>query len=143
MSESTYLSGKVRKRTLPAFPGPPGPGAPLLKRMLLPQGELAQVHDGEEAMHYIAFIALQQGTARGNHFHKVKEEFLYLLRGALILLLEDVQTKARESVPLQAGDLVVIPPGVAHTLRVTESGDAVEFSPARFDAGDIYRYSLG
>ena len=113
-----------------------------LKRLMLPQGELAQVHNGEPPIHYLAFIELREGTQRGNHFHRVKEEFVYLLSGEVRLLVEDIESKAREIVPLNTGDLVFIPVGVAHTLDVVKAGQAIEFSAARFDATDIHRYPL-
>jgi quercetin dioxygenase-like cupin family protein len=141
MSESSYLSGKVRKRDLPVFQGPPAPGTSL-KRLLLPQGELAQFHDGDPPVQYLAFIELRQGTVRGNHYHRVKEEFIYVLAGELELIIEDVSSKQRETLPMQTGDWVVVAPGVAHTLRVLKTGQAIEFSQARFDATDIHRYPL-
>jgi mannose-6-phosphate isomerase-like protein (cupin superfamily) len=142
MNEPSFLSGKVRRFTLPGCEGPAGPGAPPLKRMLLPQGELAQFHDDDEPIHYMAFIELREGTERGNHYHEVKEEFIYLIEGELLLLIEDITSKARETVPLRAGELVFITTNVAHTLRVLKAGRAVEFSRARFDPGDTCRYPI-
>jgi hypothetical protein len=50
MAETEYLAGRVVKWSLPVISGRPGPDAPTLKRLLLPQGELAQVHDSEEGI---------------------------------------------------------------------------------------------
>jgi mannose-6-phosphate isomerase-like protein (cupin superfamily) len=116
--------------------------APTVKRLLLPQGELAQFYDANEGMRYIAIIELLAGTVRGNHYHKVKEEWLYLMQGEVLLIVQDMDSKARESVPLRAGDLVVIPTDIAHALQVVTPGQAVEFSPARFDHLDIHRVQL-
>jgi mannose-6-phosphate isomerase-like protein (cupin superfamily) len=141
-SISACLSGKVCKRTLPQFEVPPGPNAPALKRLLLPQGELAQLHDGDEPIQYLAFIELRAGTVRGNHFHKFKKEYCYILQGEILLVVEDTESKSRESLQLVAGQLVTILPGVAHSLRVVKSGQAIEFSPLRFDRTDTYPYPL-
>src|SRR5207244_7219783 len=73
MTESTFLSGKVLRRSLPVVQPASGSGAPSLKRLLLPQGELAQFYDGEEPIRYLAYIELRPGVVRGNHYHKVKE----------------------------------------------------------------------
>jgi mannose-6-phosphate isomerase-like protein (cupin superfamily) len=143
MNESSFLSGQVRKQPLPSLESLAEADHASLKRLLLPQGELALFHNGDPAVHYLAFIELRQGTVRGNHYHKAKQEFIYVLGGEVLLVLEDIHSKLRQNVTLQTGDLVVIEPGVAHALRVRQSGQAIEFSPARFDAADIYRYPLG
>ena len=142
MAESKFLSGKVRKHSLPEFELPVAADAPTVKRLLLPQGELAQFYDADDGMRYLAFIELRAGTVRGNHYHKVKEEWLYVMRGEVVLTVQDMDSKARESVPLMAGDLVVIPTGIAHVLQVVSPGQAVEFSTARFDPLDIHRVQL-
>ncbi len=117
--------------------------APTVKLLKLPQGDLAQFFNGEPAMHYIAAIALRPGSLRGNHYHLAKEEWVYLIRGVVELVVEDIRTKERASVELQAGDLAIIHTGIAHALRPSQDGEAIEFSPAPFDAGDIHRYPLG
>jgi mannose-6-phosphate isomerase-like protein (cupin superfamily) len=142
MQETTYLNGLVRKWVLQVFEAAPGADAPVVKRLLLPQGELAQFYDSELPIHYIAFIELREGLPRGNHFHKVKEEFICLLRGEVQLDVKDLASERREIVFLRAGDVVWIATGVAHALRVIKAGQAVEFSSARFDLGDIHRYLL-
>ena len=142
MAETKYLSGKVVKWSLPVISGRPGPDAPVLKRLMLAQGELAQIHDADEGVHYMAVIEARAGCVRGNHYHKVKRERIYVLRGELLVVVEDVQTKERASVPVQTGDLVLIPTGIAHALQTVQAGEAIEFGQARFDAADIYPYPL-
>lgn len=142
MAEQSFLSGKVRKYTLPILK-PPLPPDPLpLKRLLLPQGELAQFHDSDQPIHYLAFIELREGTIRGNHYHKLKQESVYILRGGVLLTVAELDSTQYMLVHLHTGDLVVIGPEVAHALTVQKSGLAVEFSPSRFDAADIYRFPL-
>jgi mannose-6-phosphate isomerase-like protein (cupin superfamily) len=141
-NQRSYLSGKVRKVTLPVFNAPPGDGAPALKRLLLPQGELAQFHDGASPVYYLAFVELRDGTLRGNHWHNRKQESIYVLDGEFDLTVEDTQSKVRDNLLVQTGDLVAISPGVAHVLRITKPGHAVEFSTEQFDPADIHRYPL-
>ena len=140
--DSSWLNGRVEKFTLPIYESPPGQGGPVLKRLLLPQGELAQIHDDTQPIHYLAFVELRADTVRGNHFHHRKEEFIYVFGGRFILALEDPQTLAYANVPMQTGDLVRIAAGVAHTLRVSQSGQAIEYSPIRFDPADVHRYII-
>src|SRR5271154_6064157 len=140
--ESSFLGGKVIKKSLPQIRGPSGADAPLLKRLELPQGELAQFHDSDQAIRYMAMIELIPGKPRGNHYHKVKEELVYIIEGAAELVVQDIDNQAHESTTLEAGDLAVIQTGVAHVLRPIKKLRAIEFSPARFDLADIQRFTL-
>ncbi|HWW01442.1 MAG TPA: cupin domain-containing protein [Candidatus Acidoferrum sp.] len=142
MSTSSFLSGKAFKSSLPFVSLPPPADAPRLKRLALAQGELAQFHDGEEAIHYIACIELRAGGVRGNHYHKIKKEWTYVIAGKLLLILEDIATHERVSSTMEPGDLAFIAPGIAHALRTIEPGAAVEFSQAQFNAEDIYPFRL-
>ena len=142
MVEIALLGGKVTKRALPLVQPPSTADSPTLKRLMLPQGELAQFYDGEEGIRYIAQIELQAGSVRGNHYHKVKHEWVYMMSGEVTLIVEDLESKARETALLVPGDLAFIQTGVAHALQVIKSGQAIEFSTARFDPADIYRHKL-
>ena len=142
MNKLTLLAGKVTKRTLPVVQPPSPPDSPTLKRLTLPQGELAQFYDGDEGIRYIAQIELQAGSVRGNHYHKAKQEWVYMMSGEVTLIVEDLESKTRESVQLNAGDLAFIQTGIVHALQVTKSGQAIEFSTCRFDPNDIYRHKL-
>jgi quercetin dioxygenase-like cupin family protein len=139
---SVFLRGKVRVFSLPVIKGPPRGTAPRLKRLKLPQGELAQVHDGEPGIQYVALIVFRPRKTRGNHFHKFKVEYVYVIRGQVKLVVEEVTSKARATVKLRQGDQVVISTGVAHALRPLTAGQALEFSPAPFDQADSYAYPL-
>jgi mannose-6-phosphate isomerase-like protein (cupin superfamily) len=142
MKAEAFAGGKVQKWSLPAIQGSPPAAAPGLKRLLLPQGELAQFYDGEQGIRYIAFAELRRDCVRGNHYHNVKEEFVYIISGETLLVVEDIESKARASTTLQAGDLVFISTRIAHALRPIHSGQAIEFSNARFDAQDVHRFPL-
>ena len=142
MQKTTFLGGRVVKQSLPTVPGPAGPNAPARKRLLLPQGELAQLYDGDPGLRYLAALELRAGEVRGNHYHEVKEEYLYVIQGEVLLLLQDVDSQLGESVLLRPGDLAFIPTRIAHALKPAGAGLALEFSAARFDPADIYRFVL-
>jgi hypothetical protein len=92
--ETTLLQGKVKIWALPEVQ--PGPSDLLLKRVMLPQGELAQFYDGEEGVRYIASIELHAGTVRGNHYHKIKREYVYIISGKLRLLVQELGAPGKE-----------------------------------------------
>ena len=142
MAELTFLNGKVVKQSLSVLQVPLEPDAPALRRLMLPQGELAQFYNAAEGMRYMAFIELLPGQVRGNHYHKAKEEWVYVIQGEVLLSVADVDSQASASVALRGGDLAMIQTGIAHALRPVEPGQAIEFSSARFDPADIYKFPL-
>jgi mannose-6-phosphate isomerase-like protein (cupin superfamily) len=142
MTQTTFLSGKVLKQSLTRFDGRPPADAPKLKRLMLPQGELAQVHDGEPGIRYLACIALLPGAIRGNHYHKIKNEYLYIISGRVQLVVQDLASGQRESMSLESGDLVFIPVSIAHAFRTLEQGQGIEFSTAEFDRSDVCAFGL-
>ncbi len=142
MKPATFLGGRVLKFSLPTVQAPPGPDTPRLKRLQLPQGELAQFYDGEEGIRYLATVELRAGTIRGNHYHKFKPEWLYMISGAILLVVEDPASKDRGAIPLEAGDMAYVPTGIAHAFRTAQPGLAIEFSSARFDPKDSYSHTV-
>lgn len=134
-----FLGGRVRKIILPTLTAPPDSPLSGIKRLLLEQGELAQFYDGEEGMHYLAAIELRPDTFRGNHYHRSKIEWLYVIQGQLVLQVMDVDDGKRDSLLLGPGELAVIPTRIAHALHARAAGYAIEFSPTRFEPADTYR----
>lgn len=142
MSDVNLLSGRLVKRSLPALKPGPGVELPSLKRLELAQGELAQFHDADPGIHYIAALELLEGSVRGNHYHTTKAEHLYLMSGRIELIIEDRVSREHAEVTMESGDLTVIQPGLSHAFRVLQPGVAIEFSPMRFDPADIHPHQL-
>jgi quercetin dioxygenase-like cupin family protein len=142
MSDTTFLGGRVHKRSLPVVAPPAPANAPVCKRLLLPQGELAQFHDSSDGFRYAAVIELRPGTTRGNHYHRHKMEVVYLISGEVRVLVEDTATATREAILLRPGDLLTIPPGIAHAMQPTAAGYAVELSPTRFEPEDTCKHRV-
>lgn len=142
MNEKTYLGGRVAVVTLPEFQGVPPGGGPSLKRLRLPQGAIAQIHQGGEGMRYIAWVEFRSGGVRGNHVHARKREHIYLVAGEVEVLLEDTAGGGRETVRLSGGDSIFIPPGIAHAVRTVVPGHGIEFSPEPLMADDTQAYPV-
>ena len=79
---------------------------------------------------------------RGNHFHRVKQEYIYLISGEVLLVVQDGEPGTPVLINLQPGDLVMIATGVAHALKPIHRGQAIEFSTSRFDPTDVQRFKL-
>lgn len=141
MTETRYLNGKVWKRSLPVFQGPPPADTPGPKRLFLPQGELAHFYDGKNGIRYAAFVELKPGEIRGNHWHRKKEEYIYVISGGVILVAQE-GPGPKISMSLSAGDLAFIATEVAHAIKTVEAGSAVEFSETPFDAIDVQPFTV-
>jgi len=138
MSVRTLLGGKVEVKTLGSMQ-PADPRPETRARILAPGGELAVLSEGSAPIRYLAYVELRAGTVRGNHFHKDRNERLYLLAGEAELFLQDMETGERGEVKLRPGDLASIPPNVAHAFLPGSNGHAVEFAAEAFEAADVYR----
>jgi hypothetical protein len=134
------MMAKVSLRRLPdvAPPIPPGGG-----RMVTAAGELAQIVNGEP-YRYLAFLEFQPDpdAPRGNHFHAVKTEHLYIVDGLVRASYLDLDTGEQSEVELRGGDLVAVSPRCAHAYIALEHSHAVEFSPLGYDPEDTIRYVL-
>jgi hypothetical protein len=149
---ATWLDGRVAVLQVPHYAGPsPATQRPGLKRLSLPQGDLIQFWDSPEGMRYIAAIQILPGKTRGNHFHRAKQETLYILEGKILLAFalpesQEVSEPASALAPVQLelgqGALVRIQPGIAHALKGIEPGYAIEASPTMFDPSDATAFPL-
>lgn len=79
---------------------------------------------------------------RGNHYHKLRHEYLYLIAGELTLHLADLSTSETTSFAMGAGDLAYITPGIIHTLNPITPGHALEYAAEPFDQTDVYPHAL-
>lgn len=113
-------------------------------RIMTPAGEIAQVV-GNQAFRYMAVLEFAEnaiGTPRGNHYHLAKQETLYIIRGKVQAVFEDIANGERMEAELVAGDMVTIIPQCAHVLVAREYTLAIEFAPTPYDPDDTYRYEI-
>jgi hypothetical protein len=112
-------------------------------RLVLPSGELAQITTGKpfRFLAYMEFLA-NPDSPRGNHYHKFKEEFLYIVKGRLYAIFEDVETGHRRNLTVSTGDLINIKPFCAHVYFAQEYTQGIEYSPGDLDLSDTYRHVI-
>jgi oxalate decarboxylase/phosphoglucose isomerase-like protein (cupin superfamily) len=114
----------------------------VLARLLSPNGELAVLTDGSIPIRHLGHVELLQGKLRGNHYHKLRREFFYVIAGDCEFLFEDAINGFAEQALLRPGDLAVIEPGIAHAYLPLTGGHAVEFAAEAFDSADVYRHNI-
>lgn len=85
--------------------------------------------NGENVRH-TGIIESKSGVRRGNHYHEIATEYIYILRGKLKWISKDVNRDDSpvEEIILEQGDLLISPPYTAHALIMLEDTDILEMS---------------
>jgi mannose-6-phosphate isomerase-like protein (cupin superfamily) len=135
------LGGKVAVQKLLVTDQPQN-RAEVLARLLSPKGEFVVLCDGALEIRHLGCLELRPDVARGNHFHKLRNERFYLIAGELDLAVEDSQTGQKEIATLRAGEMAFIPPFVAHVFLPRIPGLALEFAAETFDPADVYPFDV-
>lgn len=82
------------------------------------RGEITDILVGE-SVDGVSLITARKGAVRGNHYHEVTEQYLYMLSGRLEWVARSPGHET-ERVVMEAGDIVHTPPGEHHALRALE-----------------------
>lgn len=79
-------------------------------------------YDLPESVNLIGLISSKKGTIRANHFHPVQEQKCILISGKYVSVYKDLlfpDSPVKHQL-IQAGDLSIMPPMVAHTMIFLE-----------------------
>ena len=104
----------------------------------------SELADDKKVFGQIYLTTIRPGCVRGNHYHLHKEEHFALMSGRALVIVEDVDTKERREVELDAsGERILkirVGPGVAHAIKNTDDRDVVlcsytneEYDPDNLD----------
>lgn len=127
-------------RTLPIQQG--GIAPPSGGRVVTGAGELTQLIAGNIFRHlaYLEFKA--SGAPRGNHYHRVKHEFVYVMSGHLEVVSVNLDTNEKQTITMRAGDLLESPPMNAHVFIAKEDTMALEFAAQPYNPEDTIPYKV-
>ena len=81
-------------------------------------------------------LHIRKGESLSYQYHRIKDETVQLLHGALELEVE-VGEEGRRSLSLKPGDCFHIPPGMKHRMKAVEDCDVLEVSTPELD--DVVR----
>ncbi len=130
-----YVKIQIMPRLL-TFPQPP---EPLFGEISRDKGKTVLLHNGAE-MRFISVIEFKEGFgSRGNHFHKRKHEFIFVLSGKARaqFWLPGIPEENIVTV-VERGHFIYVKPGCAHAYTPLVDMAVVEFSPQSFDSADEY-----
>ena len=111
------------------------------------RGWLAEILNSEPpvTIGQIHFSVSKKGAVRGNHFHRIKTEWLIVTSGAGTAFFEDNATKERSELTASGIRPVLIKIGPNITHAIVNSGDepmhllAIESEKYSFESPDTYR----
>jgi mannose-6-phosphate isomerase-like protein (cupin superfamily) len=141
MEAKSFFDGRATVKSL-LVTDRPADRAEICARLSSPRGELAVLTDGSTPIRHLCYVELRTGKVRGNHFHKLRHEYFYVIAGNLAVQLQDLSTMESASVELREGDMLYIKPGVAHALNPLKDGHALEYAAEAFDLADVYPQPL-
>ncbi|MGZ8920903.1 MAG: cupin domain-containing protein [Limisphaerales bacterium] len=141
MQARSYLGGRATVKSL-LVTDQPATRAEVCARILSPRGEMAVLTDGSTPLRHLSYLEFRQGMLRGNHYHKLRHEYCYLISGELTLTLADIGTGEKAVVQMRTGDLAYVTPGIAHALNPTATGHAVEYAAEPFDLADVFPHQI-
>ncbi len=95
----------------------------------------------EEPINHVAIISSKKGTIRANHYHPEQIQYVYLISGKFESVSKDLRkgdSAKVEKAVVEAGNLVITPPMIAHAMRFLEDSVMLNLTtadrdPANFD----------
>lgn len=78
-------------------------------------------------------LIIKEDTILGNHYHKLKDEIFYLLKGYGTVILDDA------IYPMNEGDIVHATKGVRHTFKLNKGSILLEAGTEPFNPTDDYK----
>ena len=113
----------------------------------LKNGELDKPNKKFGQIYYVTFR--RKSIIRGNHYHKETIEWFGVISGAVLVVLEDINTKERKSFKLHATEdkfvRLTVGKEIAHAFKcLSKSAILLDYANKEYDPGctDRYYYPL-
>ncbi|MBU89926.1 hypothetical protein CMO94_00160 [Candidatus Woesearchaeota archaeon] len=89
----------------------------------------------EEPITHIAIITSKKGSIRANHYHPKQVQYEYLISGKYESTTKNLNNKDEkiEKTIINAGDLVITPPMIAHAMRFLEDSVMLNLTTGQRD----------
>jgi len=96
----------------------------------------------DDDIKFVGYLRFQPNAPRGNHYHLRKVEYMAILDGELKTELRLYNNESDKiEIIWKRGQIMRLLPGAIHTITATSinAATAIEFSPQRFKASDVYK----
>ncbi len=106
------------------------------------RGEIANIL--EAPINHVAIITTKKGGIRANHYHPEQIQYVYLISGKFESHSKDLRKKdaKEEKVLVQAGDLIITPPMIAHAMRFLEDSVFLNLTTADRDPKNYEKHTV-
>lgn len=98
------------------------------------RGELIQVNTGR--WRQLNILKLKKGFSFGGHYHKLKEELFYIIKGEIKISIKN--DGGTHSLLLKSGDCFLVEPYDNHTLHALKDSIVVEALSKPYNSNDIH-----
>jgi quercetin dioxygenase-like cupin family protein len=92
------------------------------------RGSITDLINTTDPFHHIGMITFTEGAVRANHWHKLSDQYDYIVEGKVELATKpaDDPRAEVETHILNAGDLAHIPKGIIHAYRALEPSSMID-----------------
>lgn len=77
-------------------------------------------------------LTMKEDSAVGNHYHKLKDDVFFLLKGSGTMVLDNRATD------FSAGDCILVKAGTSHSFLLKKGSILIESSTTPYDKSDEY-----
>ena len=95
---------------------------------------------GSQSGSNVHLVSLEPGAVRGNHYHELQTEHVWIIGGRVRFVAVDTETEERMDTVLEGAEapLVTIPPGIAHAFMNVGGGTNHLLCLSRLESGEWY-----
>ena len=80
-----------------------------------------------EKLNHVGIIITEKDAIRGNHYHKLSIQYTYVLSGKFeVLIAKSDSSENVKKIILEAGEIIIIPPGIIHRFRALERATIID-----------------
>ena len=92
------------------------------------RGSITDLINTTDPFHHIGMITFTEGAVRANHWHKLSDQYDYIVEGKVELATKEANNPDAKVAThiLNAGDLEHIPKGIIHAYRALEPSSMID-----------------
>lgn len=96
----------------------------------------------DDSWRQLNFYERKKGAVSGSHYHKMMEEFFYVIEGEMKVEVVNVKTNKKEEFKVKAGEAFKIFPYESHKIVFIKDTKFVTLLSQNFDSSspDVYEY---
>lgn len=86
------------------------------------RGEMSYLLNNKGSIKSALLITSKKGSVRANHYHKKDAHYVYLLKGKMEYIYQNVKIKGskKKTLRVEEGDMVYTPPMTMHAMKFLE-----------------------